>query len=200
MKRNLYLNKLCEDEGDFMANFESVEKLYSEYPETPYIDPNRDFDSFMEKLDVQKEHLVPKRNMQRIEEGLLPGHIILLWRLDLGTFSTDSAIPRYFEYIYGIDAVNDLDKLIQDGLAYQMTAKEALYLVNAGSLKKILKQAGLSGYSSMKKDQLIKFAQESLTEEQLATQMPLTAYQTTEDGHELVVKYDDIIQRHGPKG
>jgi hypothetical protein len=138
--------------------------------------------------------------MERNEDGWLPGHIILLWRLDLGTFSTESAIPRYFEYIYGIHALKDLNRFIEDGLAYQMSAKETLYLVNAGTLKKILKNAGLSGYSSMKKYELVKFVQDSIKEEDLAPQMPIIAYQTTERGHELVEKYDDIIQRHGPRG
>ncbi|RPA59580.1 hypothetical protein EF384_06525 [Aerococcus agrisoli] len=183
-----------------MTDLKTIERLYQEYPETPYINPNRDVDTFMAKLDVQKEHLVPKRNMERNEDGLLPGHIILLWRLDLGTFTTDSAIPRYFEYIYGIDAETDLARLIDEGYAYQMSAKEALYLVNAGTLKKILKNAGLSGYSSMKKDELIKFVASKISEEDLAPQMPLIAYTTTEKGHDLVVKYDDVIQKHGPKG
>lgn len=183
-----------------MANIDTVKQLYTNYPEMPYINPNRDFDTFMDKLDVQKEHLVPKRNMLRTDDGLLPGHIILLWRLDLGTFSTESAIPRYFEYIYGINAPAELEGLIEDGLAYQMSAKETLYLVNAGTLKKILKNAGLSGYSSMKKDALVKFVQDEISEEDLAPQMPMIAYQTTERGHELVEKYDNIIQRHGPKG
>lgn len=182
-----------------MADIKTIEKLYESYPEIPYISPEREVDTFLEKLDVQKEHLVPKRNMERTEEGLLPGHIILLWRLDLGTFSTDSAIPRYFEYIYGIHAEAELEQLIQDGLAYKLSAKEALYLINAGTLKKILKGAGLSGYSSMKKDQLIDFAKSELTEEALQKEMPLKGYQTTEAGHALVEKYDDIIQRHGPK-
>ena len=81
-----------------------------------------------------------------------------------------------------------------------MSAKETLYLVNAGTLKKILKNAGLSGYSSMKKDELVKYVQDQISEEDLAPQMPMIAYQTTERGHELVEKYDAIIQRHGPKG
>lgn len=183
-----------------MANLDTIKKLYKDYPEMPYINPDRDFDTFMDKLDVQKEHLVPKRNMVRTEEGLLLGHIILLWRLDLGTFSTESAIPRYFEYLYGINALKDLGRFIEEGLAYQMSAKETLYLVNAGTLKKILKNAGLSGYSSMKKDELVKYVQDQISEEDLVPQMPMLAYQTTERGHELVEKYDGIIQRHGPKG
>lgn len=185
-----------------MANIDTVKKrnTHTHYSEMPYINPNRDFDTFIDKLAVQKENLVPKRNMQRTDEGLLPGHIILLWRLDLGTFSTESAIPRYFEYSYGINALAELDVLIEAGLAYQMSAKETLYLVNAGTLKRILKNAGLSGYSSMKKDALIKFVQNEISEDDLAPQMPMIAYQTTERGHKLVEKHHDIIQRHGPKG
>ncbi|WP_413539273.1 hypothetical protein [Aerococcus viridans] len=80
-----------------------------------------------------------------------------------------------------------------------MSAKETLHLVNAGTLKKILKKAGLSGYSAMKKDELVKYVQDQISEEDLAPQLPMVACQTTERDHELVEKYDGIIQRHGPK-
>src|SRR5699024_6447690 len=70
----------------------------------------------------------------------------------------------------------------------------------AGTLKKILKNAGLSGYSSMKKDELVKYVQDQMNEKDLAPQMPMIAYQTTERGHELVEKYDDIIKSHGATG
>ncbi len=51
----------------------------------PYISPNRDIEAWL--LDPKP---VPKRNMELIEDNLLAGDIILLWRINFGTFTTES--------------------------------------------------------------------------------------------------------------
>ena len=42
--------------------------------------------------------------MELLTDDLLAGDIILLWRIQFGTFITETWFPKYFEYTYGIDA------------------------------------------------------------------------------------------------
>ena len=42
--------------------------------------------------------------MELLTDDLLAGDIILLWRINFGTFTTETWFPKYFEYTYGIDA------------------------------------------------------------------------------------------------
>ena len=60
-----------------------VEKIYKDYPELPYISPDRNLKKWFRDLDLTSETRVPLRNMQRTEEDLLPGDIILIWRISL---------------------------------------------------------------------------------------------------------------------
>ncbi|MGX7109062.1 hypothetical protein [Facklamia miroungae] len=55
-----------------------VKKIYENHAEFPYISPERDIDKWLAEIELKSSHLVAKRNMVRTEEGLLPGHIILL--------------------------------------------------------------------------------------------------------------------------
>ena len=55
-----------------------VMELYRNHAEIPYISPERDLKKWLEEAALSSVKLVPKRNMIRLEEGLLPGHIIVL--------------------------------------------------------------------------------------------------------------------------
>ena len=49
--------------------------------------------------------------MKRLEEGILPGHfLILLWRISFSTFTNESVFPKYFEYTYGVNAEQALQE------------------------------------------------------------------------------------------
>ncbi|HEM2925486.1 TPA: hypothetical protein U1U59_001907 [Streptococcus suis] len=50
-----------------------VEEMYKDHEVKPYISPERDLAAWL--LEAKP---VPKRNMVRLEEGILPGDIILL--------------------------------------------------------------------------------------------------------------------------
>ena len=58
----------------------SLEKIYKDHQVKPYISPNRDIETWLLNLKP-----VPKRNMD-----LLAGDIILLWRIQFGTFTTET--------------------------------------------------------------------------------------------------------------
>ena len=75
-----------------------LEKFYKDHKVKPSISPERDLDAWL--LNSKP---VPKRNMELLEDKLLAGDIILLWRIQFGTFTTETWFPKYFEYTYGID-------------------------------------------------------------------------------------------------
>ena len=58
-----------------------LEKLYKDYQVKPYISPNR---------DMEAPKPLPKRNMELLEDNLLAGDIILIWRINFGTFTTET--------------------------------------------------------------------------------------------------------------
>ncbi|MCC9955426.1 hypothetical protein HK115_09460, partial [Streptococcus agalactiae] len=78
-----------------MFRRKSIEEIYKNYPNIPYISPERDL------AEINFSKVVPRKNMEETSEGLLPGDIILLWRIQFGTFTTETSFSKYFEYIYG---------------------------------------------------------------------------------------------------
>ncbi|HHD9016297.1 TPA: hypothetical protein ACOYTJ_000705 [Streptococcus pneumoniae] len=62
-----------------------LEKFYKEHQVKPFISPERDLDT---RLLSPKP--VPKRNMDLLADDSLAGDIILLWRIQFGTFTTET--------------------------------------------------------------------------------------------------------------
>ena len=61
----------------------SLEKIYKDHQLKSFISPERDLDAWL--LNPKP---VPKRNMELLTDDLLAGDIILLWRIQFGTFTT----------------------------------------------------------------------------------------------------------------
>ena len=97
-----------------------------------------------------KPFISPERNMDLLAEDLLAGAIILLWRINFGTFTTETWFPKYFEYIYGIDAPKHLKTLVEKGYAVIETTFDSLDHLNATMKKSILKSKEITGLSKMK--------------------------------------------------
>ena len=177
----------------------AVLALYENHEEVPYINPKRDLEKWLQAVNIGSESLVPKRNMIRFPEDVLPGHLILLWRIQFGTFTTDSIFPKYFEYDYGINGSKALEELVKKGFAQRMSAADSLHHLNAAQLKAILKQNGLSGYSKLNKSELMDFAKEQLNEEQLAPAFDVRGYVLTDAGKALLEKHPEPVDRHPKK-
>ena len=77
-----------------------IDKYYSNYPRKPYISPNRDFKRWEEMIATFPDHIVKRSMMHTYSDGLLPGHVYMLYWIDQ---IHRSRIPEYFEYEYGID-------------------------------------------------------------------------------------------------
>ena len=171
--------------------------IYKDYAEQPYISPERDLAAWEEDPSLFPYDQVAKAQMERLEEGVLPGDIVLLWRIQLNTFTTDSDYPQYFEYRYGINGVESLQLLIDLCFARQCTATESLLSLSIPKLKKILTHEGLP--VGGKKADVLQRIVDNIPEEKLAPLFDLRKYETTPRGDDLLSKYAHIIQKHGPK-
>ena len=98
-----------------------MEKFYADHEVKPYISPERDLEAWL--LDPKP---VSKRNMELLQDGLLAGDIILLWRIHFGTFTTETWFPKYFEYTYGIHASEHLKALVEKGYTFIESAFDSL--------------------------------------------------------------------------
>ncbi len=172
-------------------------KLYADYDNQPFISDSRnlrDWEDFPEKYPYKK---VERKQMVKVEEGLFPGDIVMLWRIGFDNFTNESTIPDYFEYRYGISAEESLNRLRDGGFIEDTTAMESLNLLNAACVKRILRSKGLP--VGGKKQELLERVYTHFTESELEELFSLRKYLATPAGRHLIGKYDDIIQAHGPK-
>ena len=178
---------------------QAVIERYQDYDEVPYISPKRPLKEWLDKVSDGRETLVPKRHMVRYEEDILPGYLILLWRIGFGTFRNDSIYPKYFEYNYGINGQQALEELLEKGYARELSANESLTYLSAAQLKSRLKAEKISGYSSLNKDQLMTLVRSHFDEAALQDFFTLRGNELTESGQALLDRYPEVVDRHPKK-
>ena len=173
-------------------------KFYIDYPEQPYISKERDlklWESNPEKFPYSK---VERKQMIRLEEGILPGDLVLLWRINFDNFTNESVIPQYFEYRYGLDAYNSLDLLINLEMIREGSVIETLDLITSPVLKRFLKDKKIS--ITGKKEEILNRVKDNFSEEELSKLITLRKYKITPYGIKVLNKYyDEVIIKHGPK-
>lgn len=169
----------------------TIKEIYENHSEMPYVHPK-----FEHEL-IQKP--IPKRNMIRTKEGLLPGHIIMLWRINFGTFTTENPHHKYFYTSYGIDAQKELDWLIAEKYVQVDTAFVSLKHLSALQLKEFLKEKGVSGLSKLKRQELEAAIFSHYTEEELGQKFALRSYSLLEKGLKTLEIYPEIIEKHPQK-
>ena len=89
-------------------------KYYLNYPIKPFISKDREVRTqWLEQSEMFPEQsLVPKNNMIRYIDGLLPGHVYMLyWIKNVNR----KRIPSYFEYKYGIQFSKEKEFLTDNG-------------------------------------------------------------------------------------
>ena len=137
--------------------------------------------------------------MDLLADYLLAGDIILLWRINFGTFITESWSPKYFEYTYGIDAPKHLEMLVEKGYALVETAFDSLDHLNSTMKKNILKKKGVTGLSKMKAGDLDQALHEHFSEEELASLFSIRGYKLIPKGEQALKDHQAIIDRHPKK-
>ncbi|MGT2926334.1 hypothetical protein [Streptococcus cuniculipharyngis] len=169
----------------------TIKEVYASHAEIPYI-----AEEYQEELLVKP---IPKWAMVRTEEGLLPGHLIMLWRVNFGTYTTSHPHHKYFATSYGIDAQKELDYLIEQGYAQKDGAFASLQHLPARQLKELLKEKQVAGLSKMKRQELDQAMQRVYTEEELAGKFELRGYSVLPKGARLLEKYPEIVAKHPQK-
>lgn len=178
---------------------ERVKDLYKDYQAMPYISPERDLNDWLAQVELSSSKLVPKRNMLMLEEGLLPGHIIVLWRVQFGTYTTTTVISKYFEHMYGVNGKQAMAELIEKGMVVEERALDSLDHLTAPMLKKFLKDKGVAGLSKMTKRELEESIHASFTEEELAPYFDIRGYHLTELGEKVLANHPEVIEKHPKK-
>jgi len=173
-----------------------VREIYKDHNEFPYISPERNLEQWLKKAKVTSTEKVPKRSMERTEEGLLPGDIILLWRVSLGTYTTLPDFPKYFEYDYGIDASLHLKHLVEKNYIYLQSAKASLPLINKAGLKIILAEKEIKAPSKCKKEELVEYVKNQFTEEELVPLVNIRGYRLTEKGEKALTNNSFVVDKH----
>lgn len=171
--------------------------VYRDYPEQPYISPDRDLDAWLNTPERFPYGRVSRANMERTPEGLLPGQIVMLWLMDVSHMTNESIMPQYFEYRYGVQAQEAKDFLVEKGYASIAGVEDALPLLNAEVIKRMLKSKNLP--LSGKKGELVGRVLHEFDQKELAELVGLRLYQVSPQGKELLARHGDIIKRHGPK-
>ena len=154
----------------------TIEEIYKNYPNIPYISPERDL------AEINFSKVVPRKNMEETSEGLLPGDIILLWRIQFGTFTTETSFSKYFEYIYGINGKEHLEFLIKNGF-----------------VRMELKEKNVKGLSKMKRSDLDQAIAIAFTEEELGKLFVVRGLALTEKGLAALSNNQEVIDRHPKK-
>lgn len=87
---------------------------YQDYPEMPFISQDRELNTnWIEAAEMfPKQSIIPKTIMTRYSDGLLPGHVYMLYWLNK---YNNKKVPAYFEYEYGINFEAEKDYLIKNG-------------------------------------------------------------------------------------
>ncbi len=91
-----------------------IETYYYDYPIKPFISKDRELHTnWTEQVTRFPDSLVKRENMMQFSDGLLPGHVYMLYWLS--KYNLNRRIPAYFEYEYGIEFMTELQWLKAEG-------------------------------------------------------------------------------------
>ncbi|QPK94669.1 hypothetical protein HCQ94_02925 [Actinomyces sp. zg-332] len=154
-----------------------------------------------EKRKIHDDALspVPRKNLIFLEDGLLAGDIILLWRIQFGTFTNQTVFPKYFEYTYGINAPKHLETLIEKEYVIEESAFMSLDHIRGEEKKKILKEKGVKGLSKLKVKDLDTLLAQNFSELELSKYFSIRGYKLTSKGKKALESNQAVVDKHPKK-
>ena len=143
---------------------------------------------------------IPARNLVKFDNGLLPGDIILLWRINFGTFTNESVFPKYFWQDYGIDAPKHLRNLIKNGFVEVQDVFDALEdHATVVFMKDALSKKGISGLSKENRDGLLDLMEVEFSARELEKIFKTRGYFLTEKGEKALKQGKPAVDKHPKK-
>lgn len=100
----------CQEEASTAYRNKIWNTYYKDFPEKPFISKDRELYTQWEEQMGLFPSFIDKNMMFRYKDGLLPGHVYMLYWLGKYRFGY-RRIPVYFEYKYGIWFTKELDFL-----------------------------------------------------------------------------------------
>ena len=179
---------------------EAFDTIYQDYPNRPFLSPHRDLKKWLDTVETDRQYIVPKKMMETFNDGLFPGDIILLWRVGFNTLHTDSILPQYFEYHYGIDGYERLDVLEKRTFIRRLNPDENLSWHTLPQLKSILKKHQIKSYSKLNKQEMIAKIIKLIPKKEYAQELSICGYKLTAKGEEALKEHNDIVEKHPKKG
>lgn len=188
------LDKLVDELARGKKNAEEIIHKYE-----VKFEKERDATSLSSAYVFEPRKSVPERNRVLLDDGLVAGDIILLWRVHFNTFTNQSWFPKYFETTYGINGQEHLQQLMNRGLVVEETAFQSLKHITVTQKKHILKMQGVRGFSKMKSAELDNALKEHLSEEDLASYFDVRGYRLTDQGKMTLLQHQNVVDRHPKK-
>lgn len=144
---------------------------------------------------------IPAKNLIKFPSGLLPGEIILLWRINFGTFNNRSHFPKYFRETYGIDAPASLDKMVKDGFVEINDIYDSLEdFATVDFMRQTLREhRSISGLSKEGRNGLLDLMEVEFLEEELEELFQIRGYSLTEKGEKALLEGQEAVDRHPKK-
>lgn len=143
---------------------------------------------------------IPTRNLIKLENGLLPGDIILLWRISHGTFTNESHFHKYFSQDYGINAPAHLAELISSGFVEIQNVFESVEdHVPVWRLKEILAERGQTGLSKLNRNEILDLVEVIFSQTELEESIAVRGYCLTEKGKKALREGQAVVDRHPKK-
>lgn len=142
--------------------------------------------------NIQNEEEIDPIYKEKLQNGLLPGEIVLLaWLVGK---DKNSKYPGYYEFRYGVNALKSTGKLFNEGYFTNSSPLESCSSLKLPQLKEILKSKDLK--VSGKKNDLIKRIEENFTSDEISQYIENTAFKLTLKGQEVLDEYYYIVPAH----
>lgn len=146
------------------------------------------------------KNAIPRRNLVKLANGLLPGDIILLWRVSLETFTNMSDFPKYFSQNYGINASKNLQNLIkQDYIKIQDVYAALEDHATVAWMRQALKNQSVKGLSRLRRLELLDLIEATLSQKELEKMLKVRGYYLTEKGEKTLYDNQSIVDKHPKK-
>ncbi|WP_086315404.1 hypothetical protein A5821_002889 [Enterococcus sp. 7F3_DIV0205] len=164
--------------------------IYETYPEFPVMSTDRNVDDWLKMIAIGTAKIVPKENMIRNADGLLPGEVLLLdWLTEKD--STTAVFPDFFELEFGIDPITNTDRLLFADYLDILNDASVINYWSLFQLNEVLKENGLIQCDT--KEQAIQLLKKEFTTDYIINMVDPGIYILMDKGQAIVEKYADFI-------